>query len=490
MKNSLTRNGFTLVELIVVVSILAILAGALIPRITNRMAQSRDAQRLSDIRTIKTAVDQYFIDKGTYPAPHQNSAFGGWDVSQDGDFIPELFAAGYLKSVPHDPLNDDTYQYRYYVYEKGTGGCKRRHEVLRARSARVRDGRHGAQEHGLLPVRVAQLGHRVRLRHGRRRVDDRDPESRRLNTRTRFSPCAPRALRGALPFLRDTALDRFAGCMSNPTKTVRVPSLGLDFEVLGGDSVIGPAIERGMWEEHETRLFRAHLSPGDRVIDVGANVGWFGVQAVLAGADVTCFEPVPEIADVCQRNLDRAMKHGSGRATLRRAAAGSEAGTAEIALAAQNFGDNRVLDPRGARPGDMGAGAVISIRIERIDDVLTGPFRVIKIDTQDRSGTCSAGMKQILEQSRRCMMLLEYWPYALRGVTGETMLEFIGQLGFTTGKATAAPYPMSPARIHRQVASRDPIKGGIDLYATRGVPFHVGGIGTRVRALARSLRES
>ena len=75
MKNSFTRNGFTLVELIVVVSILAILAGALIPRITNRMAQSRDAQRLADIRTIKTAVDQYFSDKGTYPAAHQNSAF-------------------------------------------------------------------------------------------------------------------------------------------------------------------------------------------------------------------------------------------------------------------------------------------------------------------------------------------------------------------------------------------------------------------------------
>ena len=124
MKNSFTRNGFTLVELIVVVSILAILAGALIPRITNRMAQSRDAQRLADIRTIKSAVDQYFVDKGNYPAAHQNSAFGGWDVSQDGDFIPELVAAGYLKSAPRDPLNDDTYQYRYYVYDKGTGGCK------------------------------------------------------------------------------------------------------------------------------------------------------------------------------------------------------------------------------------------------------------------------------------------------------------------------------------------------------------------------------
>jgi FkbM family methyltransferase len=277
--------------------------------------------------------------------------------------------------------------------------------------------------------------------------------------------------------------------MSNPTKIVRVPSLALDFEVLGGDSVIGPAIERGMWEEHETRLFRAHLSPGDRVIDVGANVGWFGVQAVLAGADVTCFEPVPEIADVCQRNLDRAMKQGGGRATLRRAAAGSEAGTAEIALAAHNFGDNRVLDPRGSRPGDMGAGELLPIRIERIDDVLSGSFRVIKIDTQGSEWHVLQGMKSVLEHSTQCMMLLEYWPYALRGVKGEAMLEFLSRTGFTIGKATAAPYPMTPARIHRQVARRDPVKGGIDLYATRGVPFHVGGLGGRVRALARSLRE-
>jgi FkbM family methyltransferase len=277
--------------------------------------------------------------------------------------------------------------------------------------------------------------------------------------------------------------------MSNPTKTVRVPSLDLDFEVLGGDSVIGPAIERGMWEEHETRLFRAHLSPGDRVIDVGANVGWFGVQAVMAGADVTCFEPVPAIAEVCQRNLDRAMKAGRGRATLHRCAAGSAQGTGEIALAAQNFGDNRVLDPFGSRPNDMGVGAVMPIQVERVDDLLSGPFRVIKIDTQGSEWHALQGMKDILERSSQCMMLLEYWPYALRGVKGEKMLEFLAGLGFTMGKATAAPYPMSPARIHRQVAIRDPIKGGIDLYATRGVPFHVGGLGDRVRALARSLRE-
>lgn len=277
--------------------------------------------------------------------------------------------------------------------------------------------------------------------------------------------------------------------MTIKTKLVRVPSLDLDFEVLADDSVIGPSIERGMWEEHETRLFRAHLHPGDRVIDLGANVGWFGVQAVMAGADVTCFEPVPVIAEVCQRNLERAQRAGRGRATLHVCAAGSERGTAEIAIAARNYGDNRVLDAFRPRPSDMGIGAVMPIRVERVDDLLSGPFRVIKIDTQGSEWHALLGMKQILERSTQCMLLLEYWPYALRGVKGEQMLEYLAGLGFTFGKATAAPYPMSAARIHAQVTSRDPIRGGIDLYATRGVPFHVGGIGGRVRALARSLRE-
>src|SRR4029079_13896748 len=127
-------------------------------------------------------------------------------------------------------------------------------------------------------------------------------------------------------------------------ETVRVPSLDIDFDVLAGDAIIGPSIARGSWEEHETRLFRAHLEPGARVLALGASVGWFGVQAVLAGCEVHCFEPVPAIADVCASNIERAMKTGPCRAVLHRCAAGSERGTATIALSRANFGDNRVVD--------------------------------------------------------------------------------------------------------------------------------------------------
>jgi len=49
------------------------------------------------------------------------------------------------------------------------------------------------------------------------------------------------------------------------TRTVHPKGLDLDFEILAADTIIGPAIERGSWEDHESALFRAHLRPGARV---------------------------------------------------------------------------------------------------------------------------------------------------------------------------------------------------------------------------------
>lgn len=277
--------------------------------------------------------------------------------------------------------------------------------------------------------------------------------------------------------------------MQIPSRTVRSPFLGFDFDVLEGDRIIGPAIERGVWEEHETRLFRAHLASGTTVVDLGANVGWYSTLAVLAGCEVHAFEPVPAIADVCQRNLDRAMQHGPGRATLHRCAAGAERGTASIAVGAGNFGDNRVLDAGAARPDDMGAGETIEIAIERVDDHVRGPARVLKVDTQGSEFLALRGARELLAASPELALLIEFWPYALRGARPEELLDLLIGQGFTLGKATAAPYPMQPERILKQALARDPVKGGIDLYGTRGLPFHVGGLGARLRSFARDLRE-
>jgi FkbM family methyltransferase len=277
--------------------------------------------------------------------------------------------------------------------------------------------------------------------------------------------------------------------MSDETKTVPVPGLGLDFEILADDTIIGPAIEGGSWEDHETALFRAHLGPGRRVLDLGANIGWFAVQAIRAGAEVDAFEPVPFIADVAERNIERANAVGPGRGRLHRYAAGAEAGTARIALARGNHGDNRVLDEGTALPQDMDRAEGIEIRVERVDDHVLGPVDVLKIDTQGSEWLALQGARELLGASPKLALLLEFWPYALRGCEPRQLLEFLVAEGFTLGKATAAPYPISAERLLKQSAHGDPVKGGFDLYCVRGVPFHVLGAATRVKAILRSMRE-
>jgi FkbM family methyltransferase len=276
--------------------------------------------------------------------------------------------------------------------------------------------------------------------------------------------------------------------MDFATKTVRPKSLGFEFEVLADDAVIGPAIERGSWADDETFLFRAHIQPGARVLDLGANVGWFSVQGILAGAEVHAFEPVPAIADICERNMRRAEQAGKGRGVLHRVAAGAARASATIVLAAKNHGDNRVVDAHAA-PADMQSAESITIEVAPVDELVEGQVEFIKIDTQGSEWLALQGARRLLEASPKLAMLLEFWPYALREATGHQLLDFLFERGFTVGKATQAPYPMDAARILRQVLSRDPVRGGIDLYATRGRPFHVTSASNRLRAFVRSIKE-
>jgi FkbM family methyltransferase len=276
--------------------------------------------------------------------------------------------------------------------------------------------------------------------------------------------------------------------MNYATRTVRPPGLGVDFEVLSQDSIIGPTIERGAWEDHETRLFLSHIVPGCSAVDLGANIGWFSVQAILAGANVHAFEPVPGIADVAQRNIARANAAGPGRGVLHRSAAGNAPGKASIVLAAENRGDNRVTD--GDVPADLAGSETIEIEVARVDDLVDDTVRVLKVDTQGSEWLALQGATELLSRSRELALLIEFWPYALRGATPRQLLELLAGQGFTLGKATEAPFPMTVDRILAQAGGRDPVKGGFDLYGTRGLPFHVLGLKARLHGMVRSLREN
>jgi general secretion pathway protein G len=81
------QNGFTLLELLVVMTIIGILAAIAVPALKNSPQRAREATLKEDLFAMRSVIDQYHGDKGNYPAD-----------------LATLVTDGYLRKVPVDPM--------------------------------------------------------------------------------------------------------------------------------------------------------------------------------------------------------------------------------------------------------------------------------------------------------------------------------------------------------------------------------------------------
>ena len=80
-------RGFTLIELIVVLAIVALLVSIVAPRYHHTVDRARDASLRTTLNVVRDAIDKYAADRDRYP-----------------ESLEELVSRGYLRQVPEDPV--------------------------------------------------------------------------------------------------------------------------------------------------------------------------------------------------------------------------------------------------------------------------------------------------------------------------------------------------------------------------------------------------
>lgn len=94
-KNRKSLAGFTLIELMIVISIITILLAIAIPNYQRSIVRAREARLRNDLYAIRSVIDQYTLDKQKAPQSLQ-----------------DLVQAGYLRDIPTDPVTNSKETWR------------------------------------------------------------------------------------------------------------------------------------------------------------------------------------------------------------------------------------------------------------------------------------------------------------------------------------------------------------------------------------------
>ena len=92
--------GFTLIELMIVISILLILMSVGIPMYQQSLLHAREAALKQDLRALRDAIDQYTLDKQKAPQS-----------------LEDVISAGYIKVLPKDPFTGSTESWQPVIEE-------------------------------------------------------------------------------------------------------------------------------------------------------------------------------------------------------------------------------------------------------------------------------------------------------------------------------------------------------------------------------------
>jgi FkbM family methyltransferase len=199
----------------------------------------------------------------------------------------------------------------------------------------------------------------------------------------------------------------------------------------------------GVYEPFETDLLQKQIRPGDAVVDVGANIGYYTLlfaRRVGPQGRVFAFEPDPTNFDLLQRNVQR---NGYTNVTLVRKAVAAQSGKLRLYLCENNKGDHRTYDSHDGRPS-------LEIEAVSLDDYFIdyrGTLSLIKMDIQGAEEGALRGMKRVLRGHPCVKVATEFWPIGLKrfGTSAQAFLDSLRRQGFQLYHINEAARTLAPA---------------------------------------------
>lgn len=129
------KKAFTLVELLIVMSIIGVLAALAVGSFRTTQMRGRDAQRKSDLKQISNALELFYADYGRYPSasgvriaacPYDPATSTGTACTWgEGSFTDDKTT--YFKTIPIDPSNNSSNYYRYRIV---TGSSNQKYQLF------------------------------------------------------------------------------------------------------------------------------------------------------------------------------------------------------------------------------------------------------------------------------------------------------------------------------------------------------------------------
>ncbi|WP_077036345.1 type II secretion system protein [Pelomonas sp. KK5] len=118
------QRGFTLIELIVVMAIVALLTSIAAPRYFGGLQKSRETALRTSLETMRDAIDHYVADKGKYP-----------------DSLRQLAELHYIREIPEDPLSGKRDQWVEVMPPPDAQSAGNLYDVRSGAAGRASDGR-------------------------------------------------------------------------------------------------------------------------------------------------------------------------------------------------------------------------------------------------------------------------------------------------------------------------------------------------------------